>query len=542
MKDALKVGVILDGQTVNRWVYQLLEEIIASDYAHIVTVVYADIDQVNPSLKKLPLAYQFHCWLDKFIFQRRAALSQPVNLDQLLHDVPELIFYPRHLRLQVGEWQGELDVLLNFSSLVVRDPKVQLARFGMWRFSIDNQQDEGCVSSCYWEMVNHDPVIDLSLRCTNSDLKNEIVVHRSKLPVNYNSVCVNQHQVYSVGKLVILRLLKGIFNFGPDYLYQQANRYDQSVFMVKHEERLPDSNYQALANILRVLFRYLHLHFTYRNRWRWFLNFRIDGNPFPYLSGAYQSLVPPADRFWADPFVVSGSSKIFVFVEEFIYRAGKGHISVLELNKEGKLLGTEKILEKPYHLSYPFVFEFANNYYMIPETSENETIELYRCVRFPDKWSFVVNLMEGVNAADTTMLFHEGKWWLFTAINQLPEFPDHRELFLFYANHLFATEWTAHPSNPIVTDVRTARPAGKIFRSENRIYRPAQDCAGRYGRAFNLNEITVLNEQEYAEQTVLKCEADWESRLGGTHTFNFDNGVTLIDVYKLYKRFSFYSV
>ena len=76
----------------------------------------------------------------------------------------------------------------------------------------------------------------------------------------------------------------------------------------------------------------------------------------------------------------------------------------------------KKIIEKPYHLSYPFVFSYDNEFYMIPETGSNSTIELYKCLEFPEKWEMAAILMKDVRAYDTTILHKDGKWWLFTNI------------------------------------------------------------------------------------------------------------------------------
>ena len=203
----------------------------------------------------------------------------------------------------------------------------------------------------------------------------------------------------------------------------------------------------------------------------------------------------------------------------------------------GNLLRNERILEKPYHMSYPFVFELDNAYYMIPETGSNKTIELYKCVDFPSKWSFVTNLMEKISARDTTIFFYQKKWWLFTSINESLNSPNHDELFLFYSNDLFSTKWIPHPENPVVSDMKSARPAGKIFIKDNKIYRPSQDCSGRYGIAFSLCQIVTLTETEYKEIQISKVEAKWESKIKGIHTFNFDQNITVIDALKYQKRF-----
>jgi hypothetical protein len=146
--------------------------------------------------------------------------------------------------------------------------------------------------------------------------------------------------------------------------------------------------------------------------------------------------------------------------------------------------------------------------------------------------------MENIAAVDTTLFFYENKWWLFTSVDETDnDIGCSTELFLFFAEDFFSDNWQSHPCNPIVSDVRTARPAGRIFIKGNKIYRPSQDCSVRYGRGFNLNQITKLTETEYEEMPLFKVETDWDDKLKGTHTFNFDKDLTIIDAYSYRRRF-----
>ena len=99
--------------------------------------------------------------------------------------------------------------------------------------------------------------------------------------------------------------------------------------------------------------------------------------------------------------------------------------------------------------------------------------------------------------------------------------------------------WESHPLNPIVSDVRTARPAGKMFVRDGKICRPSQNCDGRYGIGFNLNHVTKLTESEYEEVLLCDIKPDWDKKLKGTHTLNFDKDFTVIDVYSFRKRSPF---
>ncbi|HDQ45024.1 MAG TPA: hypothetical protein ENN17_05920 [bacterium] len=174
---------------------------------------------------------------------------------------------------------------------------------------------------------------------------------------------------------------------------------------------------------------------------------------------------------------------------------------------------------------------------MIPETRLNKTIELYECTDFPLKWEFRMNLMENVDAVDTTLFFHHQKWWLFTCILQDRESLFNSDLYydalyLFYSDSLFSEDWIPHPLNPVVTDVRKARPAGRIFVDSGKIIRPSQDGSLCYGYGYRLNEITRLNEKEYMESEVEFIRPDWKKSIIATHTFNQDNTYTVGDAVK----------
>ena len=136
--------------------------------------------------------------------------------------------------------------------------------------------------------------------------------------------------------------------------------------------------------------------------------------------------------------------------------------------------------------------------------------------------------LEGVKAVDTTLFSHDGKWWMFVNITENEGASTWDELFLFYADHPFSRSWTPHPQNPIVSDTKSARPAGKIFLQDGQIYRPSQNCSRRYGYGLKINRIVELTEQRYREEESASYEP-WEARIKGVHTYNREHHLTLID-------------
>jgi hypothetical protein len=193
------------------------------------------------------------------------------------------------------------------------------------------------------------------------------------------------------------------------------------------------------------------------------------------------------------------------------------------------------VLQKNYHLSFPSVFEWMDHYYMIPESSANKTIDLYECAHFPCEWQFKMTLMRDIAAVDTTLFYHQGKWWLFTGIAEPEAAGPQFELFLFYSDELFTDQWQPHPLNPIVSDVKKARAAGRIFVKDGRLFRPSQNCSKTYGYGFDINEITDLSETEYCERTVSSVRPTWAKGIIGTHTYAYQKDLTVVDV--LTRRF-----
>jgi hypothetical protein len=242
----------------------------------------------------------------------------------------------------------------------------------------------------------------------------------------------------------------------------------------------------------------------------------------------FSPVFPPKDRIWADPFLWEQDGKFFVFYEEQFLSTLRGRISCMALNEAMQIESNFPVLERPYHLSYPFLFEYNSQLYMLPESKESRQIELYRCRRFPHEWDFEQVLMANVDAVDSTLLAFDGKWWLFTTLPSANG-SSWEELHLFFADSPLSTAWTPHPQNPIVQDVHNARSAGRIFTSEGQLIRPAQDCSVLYGYATNFNRILKLDETQYAETRVAAFRPQFFSKYYATHTWNESGKLRVID-------------
>jgi hypothetical protein len=280
------------------------------------------------------------------------------------------------------------------------------------------------------------------------------------------------------------------------------------------------------AKIGRRLRKLSAIESHWRIGWRW-----TSGNDIAsrlvWPAAPYAFLPDDAKRFYADPFIFWKDGVAHVFCEEYPYATGKGVISVFAVGQDGVIGSPRVVLERPYHLSYPMVFERDGAIFMIPETSANRTVELYRSTCFPDEWALEAVLVNDVSAADATLVERDGRLWLLAAIVE-DGASTWDALGLFSAARLKGP-WTAHPLNPVLIDAGSARPAGLTFARGNELIRPAQDCARGYGSALALCRVDKLDPEMFAQTCValLAPLPEWGAQ--GTHTLNFANGLEVID-------------
>jgi hypothetical protein len=275
-------------------------------------------------------------------------------------------------------------------------------------------------------------------------------------------------------------------------------------------------------------------HLGYRTLYRaphWRVGWRfVDGPDVLDLlaqpASGWHDLPDDGYHFYADPFPFVYDGRTFLFVEDFDHRVGKGVISVVEYDASGPVGSPRPVLEHDVHLSYPFVVEHDGQVWMIPETCAAGTVELYRATRFPDSWERESVLLEGPEASDTTPFVHDGRWWLAATVREGGSFSD--SLHLWSADDLRGP-WHPHPANPVLVDIASARPAGRVVLRDGRLLRPTQDGREGYGAALTLTEITRLDDDAFEQRVVahLGPGESWPGRR--LHTLNRAGDLEVVD-------------
>ncbi len=227
---------------------------------------------------------------------------------------------------------------------------------------------------------------------------------------------------------------------------------------------------------------------------------------------------------YADPFLFVYNGELFLFYE--VQAVGeKGKIEAYRTSNLEEFVYEGEVLRESFHLSFPFVFSHGSSVFLIPETSENNEVALYKFANFPHRVVKERVLLTGAYL-DSFIKRHRDLWYLFTTSS--------KGLEIFFTNDLEKGSFTAHPQNPITTDPKYSRCGGCLVEIDNRLFRIAQDCSSEYGRNISILRIQELSKTAYDEEVFVanyfESKETWNAK-GGHHLSlaNF-NGQTVIAV------------
>lgn len=202
--------------------------------------------------------------------------------------------------------------------------------------------------------------------------------------------------------------------------------------------------------------------------------------------------------FVADPFMIRVDDTWHMFFELFNTGNRKGEIGLATSSDGMSWTYQQTVLQEPFHLSYPYVFEWEGEFFMTPETLGSGTTRLYRADTFPSRWSCVATIIDTPGADPSPFRFND-RWWMLVC-----QYPGKNDVLKLYSADSLYGPWIEHPSSPVINgDLRRARPAGRVLPSvHGRLIRFAQDCYPRYGTQIRAFQILELTSRDYLEVEV----------------------------------------
>jgi len=532
----MKLAVVLDSLLVPGWVHYLIGKLISCKAIEPTLVIFIDDSKAAVGLDRGPILFRLWSALDRWVRRRRTDALQFLDWRLLLRDrsIPVMLLstcntHPSGIDSTVKA--ANFDLLLYLGSDIHGAEALAGACPTKWSVQQECLRGAAGVPGQFWDMYEGNRITRYGPKVIEQKQNQTSTVYCSSAATNFLSLALNQNTAYwEIADALVKRL------FDAETLGMQLN---SDMPASQHSTSRSLGSFRMAGFLVQWIMRIMRHELRkrlFREQWSIALQPKVDVSTVNF-EHAVKILRPPRDHFYADPFLIERSGRNYLFFEDYKFSSRKGMISFCEVDAEGNCSEPRVVLERNYHLSYPFLFTWQGELYMIPETRDNGTIEMYRARDFPDAWVQEAVLMSDVAATDSTLLQYHGKWWLFTA-GMLEHAPPHGTLWLFFAESPMGP-WTAHPKNPIVSDPSCARPAGCLFFDNGELIRPGQDCTDSYGHATKLHRVNVLSETDYQESLTVNISPDQIPGSSGIHTFNQNAEFRVIDCKFMIPRFNF---
>jgi hypothetical protein len=551
----LRIGVMVDGFAIEKAFRTVLMDIKGSDFANLELVIVNRQTQLFPTGAAERLS-RYLCHLQDrdrrrtflySLFQKfdQNQLEDPnplevVDCTDILGNCDRLDVTPITKR-SVHRFPPEaiaairsydLDVILRFGFNILRGEVLTSARYGIWSFHHGDNEFYRGGPVLFWEVVEDNPCSGVILQVLTEKLDDGLVLCKSLFAT-------------ARGLRPSRNLFRPIWG-STHFVIRKLHELHECGWGVVKQHVVSPAPYQGKAEIYRAPFnsqmvkwlvpkvgkKVIHqlnpLHREKIDYWRICLRQNdspeLIACPAPDKSNFRWMRCPPG-HYYADPFLIRNRDQIWLFFEDYLYGQKRGRISCAPVQSDLSIGVPTVCLDRPYHTSYPLLFHHDGEVFMIPESAENQSVELWRATNFPFSWKLEKRLFVG-SLFDTTPLFHEGCWYFFTTMSE----PCGNGAFgaLFFSDSLTG-DWVRHPNSPISTDVRYARSAGAILKIGNRLVRPVQDCSENYGRRIHVEEILELTPDAYRGRHLHSIEPDWDKSLKGVHTYAFCDGIEVLD-------------
>ncbi|HEX6393019.1 MAG TPA: hypothetical protein VFZ97_06225 [Acidimicrobiales bacterium] len=524
---AVRVVLVLGSDHPDAWIRRVIEDCLSSPACRLIAILIAGTIARGALSARPRVSGNFYRRLDDRLFPAkpdafaRADLPSGVHIDQsdvFLTDDHTVL--GRQVLSRLEEQQVDVVLALGVPNLEATCPTTM----SMWSLDIGGRAHSSWVTGPVPELVAGKHLVVITLRESSTRPRLLGAIRRTVTAVIPWSASLTRNKAMWSSANLIMNALRQV---------QDRTACSESCNLPLTVSDVGLSTPSRRANrafTLRQVTR-LAAHAMVRTvaRDQWGIAYRARNTRMNFgQGGGYRLLKAPPGHSYADPFLIEHSGQHWLFVEDYVYANNRARLVCFELSDNG---GQEivPVLDEPYHLSYPFVFRRQGEVFMIPESGQTGTIELYRSTSFPDRWEPLGPILSRVWASDATVAEYAGLLWLFVTLARSGMHPSD-ELHLYFATDLMGP-WQAHPMNPIVNDVRAGRAAGRPYLMDGTLIRPAQDSASRYGHAINFQAVTLLTVDDYKEATVGRLQAD-QVGATATHTYNFDARYEVIDLLK----------
>jgi hypothetical protein len=526
----MKFAILIDSIKIKKWQKRVIDKIISDSRFSLELIV------VNENKNKRIFSFRnIFFYIYKLLFVRTDELRK-INIKSQYNSL-EKLFVETNLKGKYNNYFFEndinkiksfnLDFILRFGFGIIKGEILESAKYGVWSYHHGDENRFRGAPYCFWEIYYNEYTTGTILQKLNHSLDAGIVLKRGTFKTNNTSLNKNMELSLKESSIWPYQVCIDIINNKASYIHDVRSSTKAPIY------RNP-LNYQMLVFIIIIVINNILRISKY---------FKIDIWKVGYIKKSIKKIdfnnIQNENITWikqdskkyylADPFPIYINNSLHIFLEYYDYVKGKGDIFSYN-DKKIKLSFSSK-----YHYSYPLTFQYNDKIYQIKESYEENSISIYELNNFKNEWFKRSDIVSDFAGIDSTILFYENLWWLFTTQKNNGH---SYKLFIYYSENLFS-DWRPHNNNPVKMNVSSSRGAGNIFKMGEDIFRPSQDYSISNERSIIINKIDILNKYEFHESAVYNINPiqniSFNSKI---HTLSSHKDCVALDVCKTISLFS----
>ncbi|HBG69356.1 MAG: hypothetical protein A2W93_16115 [Bacteroidetes bacterium GWF2_43_63] len=518
---------MINGQVLRQWQVESIEKILTETNSELVTYISNPTNgpaSTSNLFQKLFRKNALYTFLLNRTFRvpqdKQATVSSQIPVIECIPQQKGK--YSEYFSTEdVTKIEGlQLDFILRFGYNILRGSILNAAKYGIWSFHHGDERAFRGGPPGFWEIAKKAPSTGVILqKLTNRLDSGNILLRRDYITVSHSFSEMRQRLLAENTDMPMLAIRKYILNGQemPEESDSQAKIY-----------QFPN-NFRTLSFLFQLGCNRISFYF---NRWFQFEDWRVvfgnhkihkEADIKELASSIYncKHLIPEQkSHFYADPFLVKSGDNYTVLFEDYSYKDGTGCLSAWN-----NQTGLQPVMQKPTHVSYPYVFNYQYSTWIIPEESETDECRAYEWL--DNKWSGNSFVLLNQPVVDPSMIEWEGKYYLFCGLkDDLPN----EKLYVFYSES-FEGPYLPHFLNPVKVSAQGARPGGSFFSMEEKTFRPAQVYKNYYGHNVLINKLIQLSSHVFDEVEFVSFSAEkFDKNAVGLHTLSIADNFVAFDI------------
>ena len=487
----IKIGIITNGNYVDKYTYDLIKWLKKNSrnfyFKHFISI---PVEKRSVKFKKIPkkIFFRLIIFFENLILKllnkhvdhlRKYYIKNIIGKEIKIRLIEKDKFHKRDLFYVKNE---KFDILIRCCGNFLTKDFLKVSKHGIISFHHGDYKKYRGSPAGFWEVFNKEKKTGFMLQKINEKLDFGNIILEGFVQTK-SFFLFNQAELYKKSNFYLKKIL---FDFSKRKKFFFLKKVKKGRI---YETPKIYNQIKYICQSIKILTKKLLLD-NYNFKLAFFNENKINS---PLI------IKNDLNKFLADPFLIKYKNEIYCFAEEYDQLKKKGHIVCINLSN--KQLNKKIVVSENFHLSFPFIFKFKDNYFMCPESSNISEIRLYKSVSFPFKWKFYKTIIKNINAVDNIIFKKNNLWWLFTNMDRSNCKDYSHDLSIFYSKDGPLTEkWKSHPKNPIKINSCESRNAGIIFDKKKLIRVSQEQGFDNYGENIDFHEIKSLNTKNYIEK------------------------------------------